>query len=210
MSLIVKENAGSSFEPIPAGMHHAVCYGIVDLGTQPGGQFPDRRKVAFLFEVPAERQKGGDKDLPRTISQMFTLSLSPKGSLRPSLESWRGRAFTTEELAGFDLKSVLGANCFINVVHAAGSGANSSKTYANIKSINPVAKGMPKLKAETALVWFSLDECPNGIIIPPTVPEWLKIKILGSSEALAEPIKADPSEDEMANTTTIMSEDVPF
>jgi len=27
---------------------------------------------------------------------------------------------------------------------------------------------------------------------------------------LAEPIKADPSEDEMANTTTIMSEDVPF
>ena len=66
------------------------------------------------------------------------------------------------------------------------------------------------LKAENPVVWFSLDECENGIVIPPTVPEWLKIKILGSSEALAEPIKADPSEDEQSNTTTIMSEDVPF
>lgn len=217
MALLAKDKGGTDYEPLSTGMHHAVCYGIIDLGTQPGGQFEPKRKVAFLWEVPSERIKfekdGVKKDLPRGISAIFTLSLSQKSKLRPMLESWRGRAFTAEELAGFDLKSVLGANCFLNVVHQPGKGQNAGKTYANVASVNPLAKGMAKLKAENHPVFFSLDECGDTITVPDTVPDWLKGKIMQSEEAMKEQRKngsPEPTEEEMANTSGSVDEDVPF
>lgn len=217
MALIAKDKGGSDYEPLNTGMHHAVCYGIVDLGTQSGGKFEPKRKVAFLWEVPSERIKfekdGEKKDLPRGISALFTLSLSSKSKLRPMLESWRGRPFTEEELSGFDLKSVLGANCFINVVHQAGTGPNAGKTYANVASVNPLAKGMPKLKSENPQVWFSIDECGDKITCPANVPDWLKGKIMQSEEALKEQRKhghPEPTEEEMANVGGPIDEDVPF
>lgn len=217
MSLIAKDKGGTDYEPLAAGMHHAVCYGIVDLGTQPGGQFEPKRKVAFLWEVPAERIKfekdGVKKDLPRGVSAIYTLSLSTKGLMRPMLESWRGKAFTAEELAGFDLKAVLGANCFLNIVHAPGTGKNVGKTYANVKSVNPLAKGMTRLKSENPMVFFSLDECGETITVPAEIPDWLKAKIMQSEECMKEQRASgqpDPTEEEMANVSAGPGEDVPF
>jgi hypothetical protein len=208
MSLIAKDTSTGEFAPISEGLHHAVCFGVVDLGTQPGGQFPARRKVSIIFEVPGER--AGDS--PRTITSTFTLSLNSKGALRPMLESWRGRAFTPKELEGFDLKNVVGANAFINVVHATGTGPNAGKTYANIKSVNPLPKGTGKLTSELAHVWFSIDECVGGIVVPDAVPEWLKKRILGSAEATAPKVSesAHPTEAEMANQSEPADENVPF
>lgn len=218
MSLIAKDKGGTDYEPLAAGMHHAVCYGIVDLGTQPGGQYEPKRKVCFLWEIPSERiqfeRDGVKKDLPRGMSSQYTLSLSAKGLLRPMLESWRGRAFTEDELKGFDLKTILGANCFLNVVHVAGTGKNSGKTFANVKSVNPLAKGMPKLKSETPLVFFSLDECGSPITVPATLPDWIKAKIMQSEECLAEQRREghpEPTDAEMSNVSNSGSdEDVPF
>lgn len=218
MGLLAKDKGGSDYEPLNTGMHHAVCYGVIDLGTQPGGQFEPKRKVAFLWEVPSERitleKDGVKKDLPRGISAIFTLSLSPKSRLRPVLESWRGRPFTEEELAGFDLKNVLGANCFLNVVHAQGTGKNVGKTFANVASVNPLAKGMTKLKSENPLLFFSLDECGSPITVPAAVPDWLKGKIMQSEEAVAEQRRSghpEPTEEQMANVSSNgPDEDIPF
>lgn len=221
MSLIAKDKGGADYEPLAAGMHHAVCYGIVDLGTQPTNnpQFKPTRKVAFLWEVPSERIKfekdGVKKDLPRGISGMWTLSLGTKSKLRPMLESWRGRPFTSEELDGFDLKNVLGANCFLNVVHAEGKGQNAGKTYANVASVNPLAKGMPKLTAENPHVWFSLDECGETVVIPKEVPEWLQKKIGLCDELVPKEDRAvggrhNPTDQELSNTGGDDFSDVPF
>jgi hypothetical protein len=217
MSLIAKENGNGDFTPLSAGMHAAVCYGIIDLGTQSGGQFGPKRKCAFLWEVPGERitlERDGKKaDLPRGTSAIYTLSLSTKGLLRPMLESWRGRPFTAEELKGFDLKTVLGANCFLNIVHAPGSGTNAGKTYANVKSVNPLAKGMPKLKAENPLTFFSIDECEGMITVPATVPDWIKGKILLCDEVVKQAQhsgNAEPTDAEAANQTPGADEDIPF
>jgi hypothetical protein len=214
MSLIAKDKGGTDYEPLSIGMHHAVCYGIVDLGTQPGGKFLPKRQVAFLWEVPAERitleRDGAKKELPRGISSTFTLSLSAKSRLRPMLESWRGRPFTEAELAGFDLKNVLGANCFLNVIHKAGVGPNAGKTYANVMSVSPLAKGMPRLKPENAPLFFSLDECGSPITVPAAVPDWLKGKIMQSEECVAEQRRAghpEPTEDEKANLSPPGSEE---
>jgi hypothetical protein len=219
MALIAKAASGTDFEPLAAGMHASVCYGIVDLGTQPSNnpQFKPTRKVALLWEVPDERiefvKDGVKKNLPRGISAMFTLSLGTKSKMRPMLESWRGRPFTEAELEGFDVKNVLGANCLLNVVHKAGTGANAGKVYANVASVNPLAKGMVKRKPENPLVWFSIEECEEVIHIPENVPEWLVLKINQSDEWIASknPKGIEPTDGDLSNTSgNDLSEDVPF
>jgi hypothetical protein len=217
MGLLAKDKAGTDYEPLAAGMYHAVCYGIIDLGTQPGGQFEPKRKVAFLWEVPSERMKferdGVQKDLPRGLSGIYTLSLSSKGLLRPMLESWRGKAFTDEELKGFDVKTILGANCFLNVVHKEGTGKNAGKTYANVKSVNPLPKGTARVKSENPQVFFSLDDCGDTITVPESIPDWLKAKIMQSEECMKEQRASghvEPTEEEAANQTGSIEEDVPF
>ena len=187
MPLIAKESSGKDFDPVPAGVHHAVCYGIVDLGIQQpkNPTHQPAHKVVFLWEIPSERvqfERDNKKyDLPRGISRMVTLSLSKKSNLRPLLESWRGRPFTAAELEGFDLQTVLGANCLLNVIHEKGEGANTGKTYANVSSVNPLVKGMPKLQPENTTLFFSIPE-KGPINIPENVPDWLKAKIIQSEE----------------------------
>lgn len=44
---------------------------------------------------------------------------------------------------GFDVESVIGANCLLNVQHKAAG----DKTYANVSSVMPLMKGMPKMAA---------------------------------------------------------------
>lgn len=188
MPLLAKDKGGADFDPIPAGMHHAVCYGVVDLGTQKNAnpQFPPRRKVRFLFELPGERidvmKDGILKNLARATSAAYTLSLAAKGNLRPMLQSWRGRAFTQQELDGFDVFTVLGANCFLNMIHEEKVTPHGKKIYSNIGNINPVPKGTGKVAAENPLLKFSLDDFPGGIVFPENMPEWLQEIVMESEE----------------------------
>ena len=206
MSLIAKDtSSGTDFEPIPAGMHHAVCYAVIDVGTPPPGNFPSRRKVRIHWEIPHElitvEKNGVKKQMPRAISEKFTLSLASKGNLRPMLESWRGRPFTEEELAGFDLKNLLGVNCFLNVVHAKGKGEKANRTYANVASVNPLAKGMPKIPPQNPTLLFSMDDFTGPVTIPEAVPEWIEAEIKTSDEykAKANINPLHPTEAQMAN-----------
>lgn len=181
MPITASAQSGAKFDPIPAGLHHAICYGIIDVGTQPSGspQFKDARKVVFLFELPEERINIDGKDLPRGTSAKFTLSLGDKSKLRPALQSWRGRPFTPEELNGFDITKVLGANAYLNLVHE----HKGDKTYVNVTTINPLPKGMAKRSPENALVSWSIDDQPPGPIVPPeNIPGWIAEMITKSKE----------------------------
>jgi hypothetical protein len=53
-------------------------------------------------------------------------------------EAWRGRAFTEDELAGFDLKHLLGVYALINVTHS----SKGDKTYSNVAGLSPLPKQM--------------------------------------------------------------------
>lgn len=165
MSLIAKQT-GEDFEIAPAGNYAARCYQMVELGIrEKGGMYPgEAHQMRWAFEID-ERMRDGR---PFSVSEILTISLSSKAKLRDRLKSWRGRDFTEAELAGFDLKNVVGAPCLINVVHNESGG----KTYANIASITPLPKGMaaPELQNDK-LVWeFGDDES--------LLPEWIR-KMLG-------------------------------
>ena len=56
-----------------------------------------------------------------------------------------GGPLLTDELQGFDLESLLGQNCQLQVVHAPG---RNGQTYANVQTIVPLMPGTPLLDPE--------------------------------------------------------------
>lgn len=170
---------GRDFEPLRADQHVALCDMIVDLGMQPPGpnsKFGPKHQVYFRWQVPEERVEyeydGQQVNRPAVIGRIFTASLSEKGHLRPFLESWRGQAFTADELREFDLNSVAGAAAFINVIHEPGNKAGKPVTYANIATIMKLPKGMPKPKLEGEIIIHDEDHDRYD-----DLPEWLQKKL---------------------------------
>ena len=83
---------GGNFEPAPAGTHVAICYRVIDLGTQESvynGEKKSARKVLISWELPNEEKADGK---PFVISATYTWSMHEKSTLRKTLEAWRGAA----------------------------------------------------------------------------------------------------------------------
>jgi hypothetical protein len=146
MPIIASGGDSKTFTPAPEGVHQAVCVDVIDLGMQKSafadektGQPKMQRKVNIVWQIGETRDDGKRFQLYKR----YTLSLHDKAVLRHDLESWRGRAFTFEELSGFDVETVKGANCLVNVQHKKSS--DGTKTWANVVSVMPLIKGMPKL-----------------------------------------------------------------
>lgn len=154
--MIVSAN-GSDYKPVPAGSYVATCVRVIDQGTQTSnyqGQEKSARKLLITWEIPEVEMSDQNGDpKPALISSGYTASLHEKASLRAVLQSWRGRAFTADELKGFDLKNVLGAPCMVNVVHTEKDG----NTYANVAAVMALPKGMPKPTPVHPLINFDLD-----------------------------------------------------
>ncbi len=180
MAFMVK--AGGNSDPVPEGTYTATCYGIYDLGTHYDERYSKNvHKVLVCWELPSIRieveRDGKPLDLPRAISQRYTASLSPKANLRRDLESWRGKAFTADELAGFDIKNLIGAPCLVQVVHKPKT--DGSGVWANVNSIMKVPQEMPKPDQENPSAFFSFEE---GTDLPERCPDWVKEIIEASQE----------------------------
>lgn len=146
MGIIAMDSGGGGdFKRVPAGTHVARCFRVIDLGTQSvewQGSVKLQRKVQISWEVFGEDDEGAplttDDGMPLVISKRYTLSLSDKARLRADLESWRGRAFTSDELSGFDITNLLDAFCMLSVIEV----KNGDKTYSNISAIAQIPKAM--------------------------------------------------------------------
>lgn len=192
MGLIANDKGGVDFDPIAQGVHQAICYGLFDLGTQFSDKFGNwSHKILLCWEIPEERiqiEKDGKKfDLPRAVSKEYTLSLGTKANLRKDLETWRGKAFTADELSGFDVKNILGKNCLIQIIHQ----PKGEKIYANVSSITPLMKGVQPKNPENIIKYFAFGDCND---IPEETPEWIVKKIQASKEWKA--LNTDPSHPE--------------
>ena len=173
MTLLAAAPEGMDFELAPEGNHLVVCYMVCDLGyheTEWQGVKNNKRKVRLSFELSGTAMEDGR---PFSISQNYTLSLSDKSNLRRDLQSWRGRAFTEQELKGFDLFNVLGKACFLNVIHTRSK--DGTRTYANAASIASLPAGTPAPDICNELVKFSLDDFDQSAY--DALPKWLKEKI---------------------------------
>jgi hypothetical protein len=140
MSIIAKGSDGD-FEPCPAGMYQGVCVDVIDKGMVPS-TYNGEEKIQHKVQVRWQVDEPMDDGKPYLVTKQYTLSLHEKANLRADLESWRGRAFSAEELQGFDLEKLLGANGQLNIVHNEG---RDGRTWANIAAITPLSRGMAKI-----------------------------------------------------------------
>lgn len=172
MALIVTDTGGGDFKLVPQGTHIAVCFLVADIGMQ-ATNFGPKHKIIIGWELPQETIEVDGVEKPMIIYQNYTASLSEKANLRQDLESWRGRAFSPQELAGFDLFNILGQPCMVSVIH----NESGQKTYANVQTVTSLPKGMEKPKA-TRTLKYAEDDTDQW----ESLPEWIQKKINAKTE----------------------------
>ena len=163
----------SNFELAPAGNHIAVCYMLVDMGTQTD-QFGTKHKVRIGWQLSETKMEDGR---PFSISQEYTFSMAKASNLRKAFISWRGRDFTEEEFATFDMQAIIGAPCMLNVVHKTSAAGNE---YATITSIAGIPRGTAAPQIDGAPVFFSFEE-PDPEALE-SMGDWLKDKLMDTPE----------------------------
>lgn len=178
MGLIVKRKPKTTYPPVEAGTYAAVCVGIIDIGEQYSPTFKKYAdKLMIVFEIPSETIEIDGEQKPRWISQEFMQSLNEKANLYKLLTSWLGRALTEEELEGFDLFSLLGKSCFINLLVE----QKESGSYNRISAVMGLPKGMPEPKTESELIGFAMADGFNEDVFG-LIPVWIQDKIKKSTQ----------------------------
>jgi hypothetical protein len=214
---MILEDTGSNFKPVPAGMHLARCYRIIDMGTQETsyeGKTDYKRKLKFVWEVHGEDEDGTplktEKNEPFVITKDYTNTWGEKGTLRKDLQSWRGREFTTEEQRRFDIKNVLDKWCMLNVTHKAGKTAG--KVYANVTALTPVPSQIKSVGLPVAFNKAEIFELSNpNMEMFNTFSDWLQKQIMESPEWKASQYKSgSPKESKADSGFDDMDDDIPF
>lgn len=180
MAIMATDSGGGDFKLATPGNHPAVCTLVADLGKQriQSTTYGDsvKHQVYIRWELTDEPFEWQDKDSGESktgnmsIGKTYTLSLHENSTLRPVLESWRGRPFTEEERKGFDITKLAGAPCLVNVAHEVG---HDGKTRAKVSAVTPVMKGMEKPTPLNPPVIYDEDH----LRVYDDLPEWLRKKI---------------------------------
>ena len=151
---IIARNTGGSFEPAPQGTFPARCYRLIHVGTVAGTYAgkPTRRSVVQIgWELPTQLMTDGR---PFVIDQIYTLSLSPKSNLRPLLVGWRGRDFTDDEAANFNMEAIVGHACMLSIIHTHNE---TGDVRAKVQGAFPLPQGTQISDAVNAREVFDVD-----------------------------------------------------
>lgn len=150
MSLIAKSEGNMSIEKLEAGVYTAISSGIIDLGIQRSEKFNNStRKFRLVWDILGEEIEINGEKMPRTMSKEYSLSLGEKSNLRKDLQAWRGKAFTEEELSGFNLVDILNVGCQLQILNEEKNG----KTYNNIAGIMSLPKGSSIEKLDKTMIF---------------------------------------------------------
>lgn len=140
--IIATASESKTYAPAPEGTHQAVCVDVIDKGLLPNMFKPGttQHKIDIAWEIDESRDDGKRF----VVYKRYTLSLNERANLRHDLESWRGRPFTRDEEMGFDVETLIGVNCLVNLQHKP-STKDPAKIFANVVSVSPLIKGMKKI-----------------------------------------------------------------
>lgn len=204
------------FQIAPAGTHLARLYRIIDLGTQMReyeGKVNMLRKAKFFWELHGEDANGKPllttEGKPLIQSKEYTMSLGEKANLRRDLEAWRGKAFSDDELRGFNLANVLGQFCMVNISHR----EKGDMTYADLKGVSAVPSiykkaGLPEGINQTMM--FSLDKFDEQAF--ESLSDSIKDTIRKSPEyrAVSQPTTSQQYAAASGGSMADMDSDIPF
>jgi len=165
--MIISDTGNGTYEQLDEGMYPAIAVLIAGVGTQrtPFKNDDGTDKVQKKMIVQWETEKG-------LIAKEYTVSLNEKANLRKDLESWRGKRFTDEELKGFDMSTLLGKGCTIQVMH-------NDNGYAKVANVLPVTN--KDFKAKKPAILFDIDNYKDVDL--DKLPAWIQKKVNESFEA---------------------------
>lgn len=181
---------GSNFTPAPEGTYIARCFACISLGTQHSERFADTFKVMLMFELPEEMVETPDGARPMVINKEYSLSLSPKSNLGKHLNSWRGRAFTAEELKGFEVSNVVGAPCQLTITHV--TSENTGNKRAEIAAITGLPRGLKVPDQWHPSIKYEIEHGKNEVFSK--LPEWIQKKIMACEEWKPSSVKPEAPE----------------
>lgn len=139
--MIEFKGADKPKELVPVGAHVAILYSIIELGTMTGeymGETKTQRKIRLTWELPDEKREFDGEMKPMVIGKKYTISLFEQAKLRPVVVGMLGSLSEKEE-EEFDIKSLLGKPCMVQVTHEEYNG----NKYANVASVTQLPKSIP-------------------------------------------------------------------
>lgn len=183
MAIIATKGEKKVFDPVPAGNHVARVYRVLHIGTIPKNYKGEEKMVDTLvigFELPNEtkvfKEERGEE--PYVISRELSLSMNEKANLRHLVEGMLGVVLKDEEAESFDVLSLMGKTCLINVVHE--KAKTSENVYANIQGASPLPKGMTCPDAVNDPQVLDYDNW--DAVVYGNLPGFLKEKVESSEE----------------------------
>jgi len=197
MPFNAKNSGGADFEQPNPGNYPAVCVQVIDLGMQER-KWQDvksmSRQCRISWELPGQLMKDGNT--PFMVSKFYTVSTNKKSNMRPDFESWRGKAFTEDEINCFDMFTIAGTACLLNCVSKQ---KTSGGTTIVVTGITPLPAAMAHLvgSLHNSIQKFSVDDYNDGDALAietlDGLTDWLKGKInLDASQLHG--VKAEPYE----------------
>lgn len=133
---------------VPQGMHPAIIYGVVNVGTQDGeyqGRATASNKLKLVIEFPGHKQlywKGDTVPSPSAMIMDFNYSVSKnkksgkKSKLLLLIESLYGPLQESQYL-NFDISQLAGLKIFANVVHYYKLNGDLGAKIDSISQFNP-------------------------------------------------------------------------
>ena len=195
MAIIARASSGSGdhFEPAPTGMHRAICCDVQDLGVLET-QWGKKHKVQLVWQTEQVMPDGK----PYLVGKRYSLSLDERSVLRKDLEAWRGKPFTLEQAAGFDLEVLIGHECGLLVMHK--NGNTPGKVWANVQTVLPKLPGAP----------LSVRDYVRKIhrTAPAGAPVTAAAQPIGPS--FAPPPSADEWEEQRTDALAMTADSIPF
>lgn len=134
------------FPPAPEGNYPAVCVDFIDLGMVEKKVWGSDDKTvlkhmcAIVWELDEVSDETGERYMAK---QEYKVSLHEKAQLYKTLVSWRGRAFTAEEMAGFDTDNIVGKPCLVQITHKIG---RNGGVWSNVSQVAALPKGVPAIE----------------------------------------------------------------
>lgn len=157
----VSGSSGNDFVPVivEGGSYPGRCVRVVNMGTHEnsymGEPKPDVMKVMLTFEINELMESGK----PFCFERKYTATISENAHLGKHLKKWRGKAFTQAELEDFDLNSVIGIPCMVELITSVSK--KDGKTRNEVDGISRIPKGLEANPQVNESFIFEIDEINN-------------------------------------------------
>ena len=129
------------YEKPPMGLNAAVIAGVYDIGTHKfewKGEVSENPQVIIAIELEETQADGEFKGQPFRIYKFNSLYMSKNAKLRKDVGAILGRSLSDSEARDYDLESLVGVNCYVNLIGDGDKYKIDSFSAANKRS--PVLK----------------------------------------------------------------------